>query len=429
MAITRITPREENAFKSCIAPYTYDIKDQNSSTATIIIRSDNAQRANVKKDVESKLTAKSYVWFADTGGSIGVTKVEVGKKYQIKITYKALSGGMSETTLNSTITELAPALAFMANKKDHTTINFVEHTAFYDFLVTTLTKNNKYGCYINEQDKKAGQKFIKDMPTSSKFQEKLENAIAILDYLKKLDSGSPIKQVYFAYRAKPREIPLSHKGDLFVQFENDKWLGVSLKAGGETTSEPQLNTYVNKLFDDFSYDVEKTKLKNKVYQEIHKPIGLPTDWDSRGKKKSSINTITNFKNRDPVKYEAEYDRMLEMCRDAVVDAVNKDMENTKTYITNQVLGKDENVPLVVVKAFGKRYMMVTDEDKLDKFLPKATSIEATKSTTSKQDWFITLKDKKNSLVMKMSIRSNKSIPENKIAQGFNLAIKFNGLRK
>jgi hypothetical protein len=29
----------------------------------------------------------------------------------------------------------------------------------------------------------------------------------------------------------------------------------------------------------------------------------------------------------------------------------------------------------------------------------------------------------------MSIRSNKTEPENKIAQGFNLAIKFNGIAK
>jgi len=29
----------------------------------------------------------------------------------------------------------------------------------------------------------------------------------------------------------------------------------------------------------------------------------------------------------------------------------------------------------------------------------------------------------------MSIRSNKSAPDNKLAQGFNLAIKFNGMAK
>lgn len=429
MAIRKITQKEEDAFNSCIAPYVYDIKEQNSATTTIIIRSEEKQRRNVKNDVESKLAAKSYQWMADTGGSIGVTKVQIGN-YQIKITYKATSGGMSETTLNSTITELAPALAFMANKKERTNIDFKTHTAFYDFLHGTLTKNNKYGCYIDGQDKKAGQDFIKQMPTSSKFEDKLNNAMAILDYLKKLDGKSPIKQVWFAYRKKPREIPLSHKGDLFVQFENDEWLGVSLKAGGETTSEPQLNTYVNKLYDDFGYDLDKTKLINKVYEEIHKPLGLDSDWSSRTKRKASVATITAFKDADPKTYESEYDRMLEMCRDAVIAAVNKDMEKTKTYITNQVLGKDENVPLVVVKAFGKKFIMVTDEDKLDKFLPKACSIVASKSTTSKQDWFITLKDKKNnSIVMKMSIRSNKTIPDNKIAQGFNLAIKFNGLRK
>lgn len=54
-------------------------------------------------------------------------------------------------------------------------------------------------------------------------------------------------------------------------------------------------------------------------------------------------------------------------------------------------------------------------------------IEAKKSTSSKQNWEIVLSNAKEKVVMNMTIRTNKPKPENKVAQGFNLAIKFNGL--
>jgi hypothetical protein len=70
--------------------------------------------------------------------------------------------------------------------------------------------------------------------------------------------------------------------------------------------------------------------------------------------------------------------------------------------------------------------MVTDEDAIETHLPLCTKIEARKGT-GKQDWFIDLKAKGETLTMKMSIRTNQPPPNNKIAQGFNLAIKFNGI--
>jgi hypothetical protein len=422
MRISRITSQEEDALKKCIAPYVYTLKDQNTKSATVIVRAPRDDRGSVKQDIEKKLTAKKYTFSAErTGGSVGSTVITY-KNTQVRIIYKPLSGGMSETTLNSTITELAPALAFMANKK------FTDVNKFHKFLMETIPTANKYGCYLNAQDKAAGHKFIEDMPTSSKFEEKMDNAIAILNYLYELDSKSKIKQVYFAYRAKPQNINPNHKGDLFVQFVNGKWLGVSLKAGGEKTAEPQLNTYVNKLFDDYNRPSDKTKLMNAVYNEIHSKLGLGRNWADRTNKKQSIETIIEYKENYPKAYEETYDKMLEMCRTAVVDAVNKNIKDTKDYIVKQVLKKDENVPLVVVKAFGRSYKMVTDEDKLENFLPRADKITARKSTGSKQEWFIDLSNKKEKLTMKMSIRTNQPEPNNKIAQGFNLAIKFNGLK-
>lgn len=421
MPITRITNVEENALAECILPFNYTIASQNSKTATLVVRAPRDDRSAVKQDIESRLSAKGYTVVSDrTGGSIGSTILSY-KNTQVKITYKPLSGGMSETTLNSTITELCPALAFMAGKR------FTNASQLYNFVKGTLREENRYGCYIDARDKQSGKDFIKQMPTSSKFKEKLNNALAILKYLYDLDNQSKIKQVYFAYRGKPAGIDPNHKGDLFVKFDNGNMLGVSLKAGGERTAEPQLNTYVNKMFDDFDRDLDKTKLKKEVYNKVHSVLGLPQDWESRNKKPNAIDIIEDYKKNQPKQYDSLYDTMLEICRDAVIAAVNKNKSDTESYIIKQVLKKDANVPLVVVKAYGLSYKMVTDEDKLEQFLPRAKTITARKSDTSKQDWFIDLKAGSDTLTMKMAIRTNKPEPNNKIAQGFNLAIKFNGL--
>jgi len=421
--INNITPMLRQKFDKAISPFTYTVKNATTKTTTIIVRAPKDDRGKVKKDIEAKLkTAKIDYASSNKGGSTGSTDV-LFDKHNVKITYKPISGGMSETTLNATITELAPALAFMANKK------FTGPTAIknmYAFLASTT--GNKYNVYVNNRDAIAGADFISTMPSSSKFEDKMENALAILDYLYDENEKSPISQVYWGYRAKPAGIPSTHKGDLFIQYKTGNWIGVSLKAGGAKTAEPQLNTYVNKFFDDYGRGSEKTELKDKVYKEIHSTIGLPADWQERSKKAQSIETIIEYEKTNEKGYEALYDKMLDMIRTNIVKQVNSNKNDTIDYIQKQVLKKDENVPLVVVKAFDQKYKFVTDEDQLETFLPKVSSINATVSSSSKQNWFIELKSgKTESIKMNMSVRSNQPKPNNKIAQGFNLAIKFNGL--
>lgn len=416
-----VTQQDKSRFENAIDPYTYAVKSSSPRKTIVIVRAQKNDRSRVKLDVEDKLSRAGINYKLSTsGGSTGSTLVQFSN-HVVQITYKPISGGMSETTLNSTITELVPSLAFMAKK----TFRNIED--LYDFV--SSTSGNDYGVYVNARDQEAGKQFIEQMPTSSKFEEKMENALAILQYLKDLNKDTPISQVYWGYRAKPDGIPASHKGDLFVKFKNGNMLGVSLKAGGEKTAEPQLNTYVNKFFDDYGYTREKTTLQNEVHKAIHSTLGLPSDWDSRTKKRSSIQTINGYKKKNSRDYEAKYDQMLEIVRDGLIKAVNQNKDNTINYIQKQVLKKDDNVPLVVVKAFGDQYKMVTDEDDLGAFLPKIRTIRAYKSPSSKQNWFIDLISSPNEkITMNMSVRSNKSPPENKIAQGFNLAIKFNGIK-
>lgn len=417
--ITSIPTAERNKFNKTISPYAYQVKEKNTKRTTIVVRAPKDDRTKVKREIENKLKRARYDFVSvRAGGSTGATDIQIGN-HSVRITYKPISGGMSETTLNSTITELAPALAYMANKK------FTKIDDFYKFLTTT--DGNRYKVYVNAKDAEAGKAFIDSMPTSSKFKEKMENAIAVTNYLHDLNKQTPIKQVYWGYRAKPDGIPASHKGDLFVEFKNGNMLGVSLKAGGEKTAEPQLNTYVNKFFDDFNRSKEKQKLIDDVHKKIHSKLDLPKEWAERANKSKSLDMIDEFKRKNPSQYEDMYDQMLELVRDHIIMQVNKNKEDALKYIQSQVLKKDENVPLVVVKAVGTKYKFVTDEDAIETLMPQITQVKAYKSDSSKQNWFIDLVTRDQKITMNMSVRSNKSPPENKIAQGYNLAIKFNGL--
>lgn len=416
--IAALTKKDQTKFEKTIAPHSYNVDSATSKTTTIIVRAPSNDRNKVKIDVENKFKRANIIVKASrSGGSVGSTEL-LFDSHIVKILYKPVSGGMSETTLNSTITELAPCIAFMNGKKSFKTVN-----DFYKFITTAPPK----GVYLNTNDSKAGAQFIESMPSSSKFKEKMENAMGILKFLWEKNAEMPIAQLYWGYRAKPDGIPPTHKGDIFIKFRNGKMLGVSLKAGGEKTAEPQLNTYVNKMFDDYGRDKQKQTLIKDVYNKIHSTLGLPANWQDRSEKNNSIDTIIKYKKKYSTKYEALYDQMLEIIRTHIIKNVNTDMNATIDYIKKQVLKKDESVPLVVVKAYGTNFKFVTDEDALDGFIPEITSVKAYPSKSSKQNWHIDLIGKKKTITMNMTVRSNKTDPDNKVAQGYNLAIKFNGI--
>ena len=403
----------------------YEIKKSTTKTTTITIRAPAADRAKMRRDVEARLKRAKIEFIGDdtsgSAGSIGQTKVNF-PRHNVTIQYKPASGsgGMSETTLNATITELFPALAFMSKKK------FTNATQFYNFV--KIARDN--GVYLSGRDREQGKKFITQAAGSSKFDEKMDAAMGILKYLYDENAKSPINKVYWGYREKPEGVPGSHKGDLFIEYKSGEMKGVSLKAGTAKTKEPLLNTFVNKLFDEFNDERGKNALKKDVYEKIHSKMGLPQDWQSRSQKADSIKKIQDILQKTPDYYEEKYDEMLELCRQAVINRIKQDKNATLKYIEEVVIGKADNVPLEVVKAVGGgRYQYVTDDEDLAIFLPTVTAVDAEASASSKQNWSITLKNKEDSITMNMSIRSNQSAPNNKIAQGFNLAIKFNGMAK
>ena len=412
-----------------LGSYNVEQKKATSKSMELIVRADKNKRAAERTDAEKKLKAAKIKFIAliKGAGSVGGTQILL-PNFNINILYKPAvgSGGMNETTLNSTITELAPAIAFMSGYKFG---NGTKGISTVEKLMEVVEANASAPVYIGN-DLQQGLNFIKIMKSSSKYNEKMLAALGVLKYLTDEDKKDKIVKVYWGYRNKPAGVPKNHKGDLFLSYASGAMIGVSIKAGTEKSAEPQLNIYVRKLFRDFGRMKQLDKLEDKVYNSIHATLGLPVDWESSRKKRDSLKTILEYSKKYPTDYEKLYDKMLEMIRQEVVNCFNTNLKDSKNFINSHVLDKGSNIPLVVIKGYDKIYKFITDEDALDAVLPKVKSIVASSSSTSKQNWTIDLIHGRNQkLTMNMSIRSNKSIPENKVAQGVDLAIKFNGLKK
>lgn len=351
------------------------------------------------------------------------------KKFRIEV--KPMAGGMGETTLNSSITELFPCIAF---EKGYSPTSVED---FHKYLMSVDVKTLR--CVMSS-DTDAAQETINKADTSTKFTDKMENAIGVLQYINDQNKDKPIADVYWGYRAKPTGVPKTHPGDMFIQYQDKKYLGVSLKAGGKKTSEPQLNTYVRPVFTAFGETKMMETLRSTAYAQVYSKIGgMPSlanfDGGANGRHKDRRTTENTLKAYDKANnrgYEKDYDAMLEIMRKGVVTLFNKNKRNTLKYIKEEILRDAPDVPTMVVKAVGSSYEEVTDRDAVGVFLPQVKFVKAEASRTSKQDWFIILESGTDSLTMKMSIRSNKSGHAGKKKLGqfpTGLAIKYNGLAK
>ena len=215
--------------------FQHEINTKKSSSKRTVITVRSTDRDNDRDEILRRLKQAGVT--ASIGSSSSsvdpVDGIHDGNNFRIEV--KPLSGGMGETTLNSSITELFPCIAFEKNYNPKNPQDFHEWLLSVD--VRTLT------C-VNPKDTVAARETINKADTSTKFQDKMNNAIGILQFIKDQHNDKPIKNVYWGYRAKPTGVPKSHPGDMFIQYKDGKFLGVSLKAGGKKTKEPQLNTYV-----------------------------------------------------------------------------------------------------------------------------------------------------------------------------------------
>ena len=396
---------------------------QSSARGAVKIRVPSEDRENDRDEILRRLKN------ADINASLKSTNSSVdpiagdyeGTKFVINV--KPASGGMGESTLNSSITELFPCIAFEKKLKPKNVIDFMEKLMGVDL--------SSCSCIISS-DLKAAKETVNNAEKSSKYEEKMKNAMAILQFINDQHADKPIKNVYWGYRGKPAGVPSGHPGDMFIQYKDKKLLGVSLKAGGKKTKEPQLNTYhvpvfVNSRGASFSDQKGLDSLKKQIYKVYAKIKGMPDqkvfDGGSTGRGKEKNKTIKLIDKLSKKKSDALYDEYLEVVRTGLIKRFNKDKKESLKYIKDAILREAPDVPTIVIKAIGLDYEEVTDRDALGVFLPQVEFIKARKSKSSKQNFLIDLKSGDEMLSLNMTVRSSSG---GKLKQ-FSLKVTYNGL--
>ena len=354
-----------------------------------------------------------------------------GRKFIILV--KPKKGGMGESTLNASITELFPCIMFERQIKP-TGMSDKDIDKLMERLLAVDTRKLK--C-VGSKDQAAAKDTLQRADTSSKYFEKMKAAISIYKYLTDENKDKPIRRVYWGYRAKPKGVPQNHPGDMFIEYSDGKMLGVSLKSGGKKTKEPQLNTYHYTIFvnerggPDFGDAKGKETLRKKIYDRVYSKI---TDFPKYGNhdggkggrhpdKTKAIAAINKLPNKEQNKL---YDEYLELARQGLIERFNKNKDDTLKYIKEAILRDAPDVPTIVIKAIEKSgtYEEITDKDQLGVFLPQVRFVKAYSSRSSKQNWFIELRSGDEKVTLAMAVRSSSG---GKLKQ-WNLKTVYNGLK-
>lgn len=344
-----------------------------------------------------------------------------------------LSGGQ-QTTINSTITELYPALCFN-NKK-----TFSDPKALNDYVLGLVEKNKLYTgqskkSFVDKGDSESAMKLISD---SLKLRpemrnEKLKNAIGILKYIYAQNKIRQIDSVVWGYRAKPKGVPSNHPGDIFLIYKTNrkpKIMGISLKAGTAKSAEPKLNTYVRttmrKPYWQKSSPNAENQLKNKLWNNVYSKLAyMPKsvtkdNWINISSNVAKVNedvkdtVLKNFIQKNQL-FESLYIEQNKQSRLQLINMINKDFNTALEWIENEFrLEKPKSevdVPLVLVKAIGSSAQ--EQGDKLARIFPKITKIKARLNTSSVQEWFIDVFAGNDKLTLLMTIRSDSEYREEK----------------
>jgi hypothetical protein len=360
-----------------------------------------------------------------------------------------LSGGQ-QTTVNSTITELFPALCFNNGYRPK---NPEDLEDFINSLDLSSMKSRK--TFVTESNLKAGKEFVvlKDRIRPEMRKEKIQNAYAITEFIFETHKNKKIDKVVWGYREKPKGIPSNHAGDIFIFFKEKSYpavAGISLKAGSEKSSEPKLNSYVKTTLtkpmwlksSPKAVPELKKELWEKVYSKIPslpKSINADNYFQSVGTKEATkpnpllIEKMIDFFEADPKRFDELYGVMNKVCREKLCEVINKDIKAAKEWIGQEfrLEKKGEEVPLVLVKAIKTKYE--TAGDPLADLLPVAKTIKAYLNTSSVQEWFIDVSDGKKKLTLLMTIRSDSEFrrakPKGKLGSFVGLKLLYRGIKK
>jgi hypothetical protein len=351
---------------------------------------------------------------------------------------RILKGG-EQTTINSTITELYPALAFNNKKK------FYNVNGFQKFIINLVDKNMLFTglnkkTFVNKMDADSGKRLIYDTNNIGvkMRDEKISNAIGILNYFYELDKIRKIDYIVWGYRIKPDPVPKNHAGDDFIFYKSKQTpqvLGVSLKAGTKASKEPKLNSYVRTTllkpyfkvkFPGFEKEL-KDRLWDNAYSKLHslnnKKVNKQNWLDIAGKGQKPNEEVVKavlrtFKQKLDL-FQKLYVEQNKQSRIQLIKMINKDLNTSLKWIESEFrLEKpgtraktEDKVPLVLVKAIGTKASELGD--KLAKIFPKISKVYAYLNPSSVQEWYIDVFSGTQKLTLLMTIRSDSEYREAK----------------
>ena len=388
-----------------------------------------AETSGLRVDARNSLTAALKKQKIATEEKLSRKSTELAtfiKNQDIIVVYKNKSGGMQESTLNASITELFPIIAFDKKIPEKLT-----EQKFYTEIQKAYDPKSKV--FLGTNDNKQGKKFIDDAVHSSKFKEKIINAKAALGYINQQAKGKPIKQVYWGYRKKPNGVNPSHRGDIFLKFNDDKMVGLSIKAGGAGTKEPKFNTYVSEVMIN-GYSDKKTyeKWQKESYDQYYKKVPKIPDFKDYGKA-SMVEAVADLEMEDSKYYNELYDEQLDWLRGKMINYMMDNPDKTKKWLLRDVAAVDNNVPTLLVKLVGDKATVEDDENILAECVQRSKKgsdgLSVEKSSTSKQNIIVTLTCRDHDTHFEFAMRTNQPGSKHKLGQFIRLAFKYNGVVK
>ena len=388
-----------------------------------------AETSGLRVDARNSLTAALKKQKIATEEKLSRKSTELAtfiKNQDIIVVYKNKSGGMQESTLNASITELFPIIAFDKKISEKLT-----EQKFYTEIQKAYDPKSKV--FLGTNDNKQGKKFIDDAVHSSKFKEKIINAKAALGYINQQAKGKSIKQVYWGYRKKPNGVNPSHRGDIFIEYTDGKMVGLSVKAGGVGTKEPKYNTYVSVVMKE-GYKDEATyqKWQKESYDQYYKKVPNIPKFSFYGREQM-VAAVANLEVNDSKYYNELYDEQLDWLRGKLIAYMLKNPEKTKKWLLNDVAAVDNKVPTLLLKLQGDKATVEDDENILAECVQRskkgADGLSIEKSKTSKQNIIVTLTCRDHDTHFEFAVRTNQVGINHKLGQFIRLAFKYNGVVK
>lgn len=387
-----------------------ELKSSTSKTDTYVLRS-NACREINKDQFKDALSVANIAYVEEyKGSSIEAIIIKDVKRYVFLFKNVRGSGGVSDSTMNSIITEIIPSIFIM----------YPLLTSIDDILLNW----DSIDIFVNQKDKDYAKSIIKSFINSSKYELKMKQSLGIVSYIK--SNHQNIKSILWIAKSKPVFVSKNNHSDILLTLSDNSLLGISIKTGTSSSREPQFNTTVKqikKFFDNYSVE--------ELSKDIFSLYNIPniTFQDYISKSDNFVSTLLNYKETNPEDYDKIYNSVLKHTK----ESISRDFLNTskmKEFVSNKILkNSNDNIPIVIIKAVGDSYKEISN-DKINNVFTYIEDIECSYSKTNKQILEVKLnKSGENDPILLFLIRTSNPKPMNKLQQAPNLKVIYIGLKE